>query len=151
MSSETTIRLAQQSDMSSLIRLCALHADFEKASYTKQGKEEQLSEHLFSSNPSVHCLVVEKEEKLIGYATYMKQYATWDANYYLYMDCLFMEDGNRGQGIGEDLMTAIKQEARRLNCSHIQWQTPDFNVRAMKFYDRIGAKSKTKERYFLDV
>lgn len=47
--------------------------------------------------------------------------------------------------IGEDLMIAIKQEARRLNCFLIQWQTPDFNIRAMKFYDRIGAKCKAKE------
>lgn len=151
MSSETSIRLVQESDMPSLIRLCSLHAAFEKAAYTEQGKEAQLSEHLFSSNPSVHCLVAEKEGKLIGYATYMKQFSTWDANFYLYMDCLFMEEGNRGQGIGEDLMTAIRQEARRLNCSHVQWQTPDFNLRAMKFYDRIGAKSNTKERYFLQV
>ena len=38
-----------------------------------------------------------------------------------------------------------------MRCSHIQWQTPEFNKRAIKFYDRIGAQSKSKMRYFLDV
>lgn len=151
MSSEIHIRLVEQEDIAALVRLCRLHAIFEKAEYDESGKAFKLTNHLFAPQPSLHCLVVNKGEKLIGYATYMRQFSTWDADFYLYMDCLFIEEGNRGQGIGEDLMKAIKQEARRLNCSHIQWQTPDFNVRAMKFYNRIGAKSKSKERYFLDV
>lgn len=42
-------------------------------------------------------------------------------------------------------------EALRLNCKTIQWQTPAFNKRAMKFYERLGAYGKDKVRYFLDV
>lgn len=81
----------------------------------------------------------------------MKQFSTWDANNYVYMDCLFLSDKSRGFGIGEKLIQRIKEEAANLDCSLIQWQTPDFNKRAMKFYDRIGAKSKSKKRYFLKI
>jgi hypothetical protein len=42
-------------------------------------------------------------------------------------------------------------EGGKLKCNHIQWQTPDFNKRAIKFYERIGGISKSKERYFLKV
>ncbi|MFT5917067.1 MAG: hypothetical protein ACI81T_003581, partial [Bacteroidia bacterium] len=49
------------------------------------------------------------------------------------------------------LIRRIQSEAKKLNCSLIQWQTPDFNTRAMKFYKRIGASSKSKERFFLEV
>ena len=45
----------------------------------------------------------------------------------------------------------ILKEAQKLECVLIQWQTPDFNKRAMKFYNRIGAKSKNKERFFLTI
>ena len=62
-----------------------------------------------------------------------------------------MTEKARGFGTGEKLIDEIKAEARKLECDHIQWQTPDFNIRAIKFYDRIGATSKSKERYFLDA
>ncbi len=81
----------------------------------------------------------------------MKQFSTWDAEFYIYMDCLFMDDKFRGFGIGEELVNRIKKETKENGCSHIQWQTPVFNKRAMKFYDRIGAQSKSKARYFLGV
>ncbi|MGK0389449.1 MAG: GNAT superfamily N-acetyltransferase [Maribacter sp.] len=68
----------------------------------------------------MHCLVVEKENQLIGYATYMKQLSTWDANFYVYMDCLFLDDRSRGFGIGEKLMLKIKEEAKKMDCSLIQ-------------------------------
>ncbi len=118
---------------------------------SQKNKAERLSKHLFSDEPGVFCLVVENKNEIIGYATYMKQFSTWDSDFYIYMDCLFLTEVSRGLGLGEKLVNRIKQEANKLNCNHIQWQTPDFNSRAMKFYKRIGADSKTKERFFLKV
>jgi len=148
---EPIIRLARQTDLKDIIRLCALHAEYEKAEYNSEEKEQNLSKYLFSENPTVFCLVAEWENSIIGYSSYMKQFSTWDANFYIYMDCLFLTEESRGYGIGEKMMNVIKEEAEKLNCNLIQWQTPDFNTRAIKFYDRIGGISKTKERYFLKV
>jgi hypothetical protein len=33
----------------------------------------------------------------------------------------------------------------------VQWQTPAWNEGAIRFYDRIGAVSKEKLRFFLPV
>jgi GNAT superfamily N-acetyltransferase len=81
----------------------------------------------------------------------MKQFSTWDSKCYIYMDCLFLTEKSRGFGLGEDLIERIKVEGKKLKCNHIQWQTPDFNKRAIKFYERIRGISKSKERYFLKV
>ncbi len=148
---EPNIRVVQQSDLKELVHLCELHAAYEKAAFDSKDKVQHLDKYLFSDNPSIHCLVVEKENNIIGYSTYMKQFSTWDAEYYIYMDCLFLTEESRGFGIGEQLMNRIKKEAKKMNCHTIQWQTPSFNVKAMKFYDRIGGDSKTKERYFLNA
>ena len=145
------IRPAQAVDISQIIELCAAHAEYEQAQYDPLGKAVQLSEDLFCEVPKLFCVVVEKEQKLIGYATYMVQYSTWDASHYVYMDCLFVKADFRGQSIGEQLMDAIKKAAKDLNCELIQWQTPDFNTRAMKFYRRMGAVSKNKERFFWEL
>ncbi|MDO7590808.1 MAG: GNAT family N-acetyltransferase [Flavobacteriaceae bacterium] len=146
-----TIRFAGKSDLDALVGLCELHAIFEQSEYSSVNKKQQLNTHLFTDQPSLFCLVVEYNQKLIGYASYMKQFSTWDAEFYIYMDCLFMEENSRGFGIGEELVERIKKEGIKMRCSHIQWQTPEFNKRAIKFYDRIGAQSKSKMRYFLDV
>jgi GNAT superfamily N-acetyltransferase len=148
---EPNIRFAEKRDLDELVNLCRLHAIFEESEYDTEGKKELLDKHLFSDNPSLFCLVVEKSEYLVGYATYMKQFSTWDAAHYIYMDCLFVLEESRGFGIGEKLIHKIRVEAQKADCSLIQWQTPDFNRRAMKFYERIGATGKSKERYFLEV
>ncbi|MBK6266073.1 GNAT family N-acetyltransferase [Marivirga sp. S37H4] len=146
-----TIRFVKQGDLIPLIDLCEAHAEYEKASFDKFGKAEKLGQYLFGDTPALYCLVVEKDHQLIGYATYIKQFSTWDASFYIYMDCLFMNDTSRGMGLGEKLVDKIKEEAKKLGCDLIQWQTPDFNTRAIKFYKRIGAVSKPKERFFLTV
>ncbi len=151
MTGKSTIRFVQKRDLKELIHLCELHAIFEKSEYNAKSKEGKLDTYLFSDNPTLYCLVVEKDKKLIGYATLIRQFSTWDADFYIYMDCLFMTEESRGFGIGEKLIERIMEEGRKLGCSHIQWQTPDFNKRAIKFYDRIGAVGKSKERYSLEI
>lgn len=145
------IRFAQPSDMAQIIDLCAAHAEFERSEYDRNGKVEKLSRDLFKDNPGLFCLVIEQGEDLLGYATFMKQYATWDAAEYIYMDCLFIKEEARSKGLGEKLVRQIQLEGIVMGCSLIQWQTPDFNTRAMKFYKRIGATSKSKERFFLQT
>ena len=145
------IRFAEPNDLDGILSLCQAHAEFEKSEYNFEGKKEGLSKNLFQEHPTLYCLVVQKDNELVGYATYMPQFSTWDATFYLYMDCLFLTDGSRGFGIGEQLMDLIKKESVRLGCTHIQWQTPTFNIRAIKFYNRIGATSKDKGRFFLSL
>ncbi len=149
--SEIKIRFAEESDIHQIVDLCEAHAIYEECEYSKVNKDRQLLNDIFSDNPKLYCLVVEENQKLIGYATYMKQYSTWDACEYIYMDCLFMNENARGFGFGEKLVRRIQEEGRKLGCNLIQWQTPDFNVRAIKFYKRIGATSKEKERFFLKI
>jgi len=145
------MRFAKETDMKSIIDLCELHANYEKADFSKKGKANQLSIDIFSKTPKLYCLVLENNNQLVAYATYMKQYATWDAAEYIYMDCLYVIEEFRSQGIGEELIDRIKEEGAKHGCKIIQWQTPDFNKRAIKFYNRIGAIGKSKERFFLDI
>ncbi|HMV29921.1 MAG TPA: GNAT family N-acetyltransferase [Anaerolineales bacterium] len=145
------IRSAEPKDLPEIIQLCAEHAEFEQAEYSAHGKLERLHEHFFCATPSAFCLVAEVDKTLAGYATYSKEFSTWDAGFYIHMDCLFLRPSYRGYGIGEKLMEQICKEARRLGCTLIQWQTPKFNTRAIKFYERIGAKQKEKVRFYLNV
>jgi len=148
---DTEIRFIREDEVDKMVQLCELHALFEKSSYTKEGKEEKLRHFLFNENPSLYCLVALWKNKIVGYATYMKQFSTWDAKYYFYMDCLYLMEESRSMGIGQKLVERIREEGVKTGIDLIQWQTPEFNVRAIKFYKRIGAEGKAKERFFLNT
>ncbi len=143
------IRPAQPDDMPAIIQLCREHAEFEQATYVDTGQADRLSGALFSQHPLLFCLVVDSSEGLVGYATYMRQYATWDAGHYMYMDCLFLRPSARNMGLGQQLMERITTEAWAQGCINVQWQTPNFNTRAIRFYERLGAIAKPKQRFFL--
>ncbi len=143
------IRFAKEKDIDQIISLCKLHADFEKAEFDPQHKEELFGKYLV--NNTLQCLVVEQNNEIIGYATFMKQFSTWDADFYIYLDCLFLKKQTRGMGVGKLIMEKVKAYAQSENCSIIQWQTPDFNKDAIVFYQKLGAISKTKERFFWNI
>lgn len=142
------IRFAVPKDIPRIIELCQAHAAFEKATYNPNGKAEQLRKYLFETPAIAYCLLAEIDEQIVGYATFMKQFSTWDAHFYLYLDCLYFEPAARGLGLGHKMMQYVKAFAMAQNCAEIQWQTPDFNENAIHFYKKIGATSKTKERFF---
>jgi ribosomal protein S18 acetylase RimI-like enzyme len=145
------IRNASPSDISEIINLCAEHSEYEQAEYSRTGKAEKLAAYLFSPSSRLHCLIVESEGKIAGYASYFFDYSTWDADFFTYMDCLYLRPEYRGFGIGEALIKKIEAHSREQSIGQIQWHTPVFNTRAIKFYHRIGANSKDKIRFYYPV
>lgn len=145
------IRFAEEKDLSSIIELCKAHAQYERSSFKEENKKELLSEHLLNPDSNIKCLVAESDTEIIGYATFFKQFSTWDAGYYMYVDCLFLTENARRNGTGKQIMELIRAHSKEEDCSVIQWQTPSFNTGAIKFYTRLGAESKNKERFFWKV
>lgn len=145
------IRDVIPADLDDLVQLCAEHAEYERAPYDHAGKKEGLAAALFSLHPPLFCLIAEdSNQHILGYAAFMPEYSTWDAAYYLHMDCLYLRPHARGRGIGRRLMAEIARRAPGLGCTQIQWQTPSFNERAIVFYNRLGATSRSKIRMYLD-
>jgi ribosomal protein S18 acetylase RimI-like enzyme len=148
---EYSIRNCELADLPKLVLLCQKHAAFEKADFSIAGKEEALQKALFSEKQRLNCLVVATTDTIVGYASYTFDYSTWDTADFMYMDCLFLEEEVRSFGIGELLIDRLKLIAVEKECANIQWQTPQFNERAIKFYNRIGAKGKDKVRFTLPL
>lgn len=144
------IRSVKKEDIQQLVVLCAAHAAYEKVVYDEVHKEKLLLDCLFPLNNTIKCIVVEQNGRLLGYSTILKQFSTWDANYYFYMDCLYLKEEIRGIGLGKKMMQEIRNLAIKEQCN-LQWQTPYFNTNAIEFYKAIGAEHKTKERFFWNI
>lgn len=148
--SDTCIREAVPADIDQIIELICEHMEYEGATIDKMMDGKALSFHLFSAK-TIICLVVEHESEIVGYATFMQQFSTWEAGFYLYLDCLYMKDTARGRGTGKQMMQVIIDIAKAMKCLEIQWQTPFFNKQAIGFYRHLGAISQNKERFFFHV
>lgn len=145
------IREIEEKDLDQLLILCSKHAEYEKAPYRSAGKKEKLHSAIFSDPKQFYGLVVEVSEEIVGYATYTFDFSTWDAQKFIYLDCLYLEDYCRSYGIGQVLIEKVKETGQLNGCINMQWQTPEFNERAIQFYNRIGAIGKGKVRFCLPL
>lgn len=145
------VRLAEPHDVGILVALCAEHAAFERAYFEIEGLSERLVRALFGENPRARAWVADLGDAIVGYATVSEEFSTWSATSYLHMDCLFVRPGLRNAGIGAALLRAVVQEARSRGLSDVQWQTPDWNADARRFYLRQGATASGKIRFSLSA
>ncbi|GAA1365490.1 GNAT family N-acetyltransferase [Streptomyces beijiangensis] len=144
------VRRARPADLARIGELIAEHAAYEQATPPPEGSLERLGAALFDlpDEPRIRCLVAEGPEgEIVGYATCAPEFSTWQGREYLHMDCLYLCPGQRGLGLGARLMEAVVAEARALGIGEVQWQTPEWNEGAIRFYDRTGARSSRKLRY----
>ena len=58
--------------------------------------------------------IAEQSGGLIGYATATLDFSTWTGQPYLHLDCMFVQVGCRGNGIGAALLEAVRAHAAKL-------------------------------------
>jgi GNAT superfamily N-acetyltransferase len=143
------IRDIREDDIEALISICREHALYERSKYEVDGKAAQLRCALFAPEPRLHAWVAEAGGELIGYATATIDFSTWSAQTFLYMDCLFVRDGWRNAGVGVALLNRVAAHACEMKIDEIQWQTPDWNMDASRFYRRCGATEILKRRFYM--
>ncbi|HEY6941104.1 GNAT family N-acetyltransferase [Dokdonella sp.] len=141
------VRRAHGADARALVALCAEHASYERASFAADGKCDALRTALDACPPRLFAWLAERDGTAVGYASASFEYSTWDAREFLHMDCLYLRDDARGAGVGAALVDALVAHARAHGCAELQWQTPAWNARAIRFYSRLGAIGAGKIRF----
>lgn len=150
MSSSPTPRPLEERDLAELVQLCREHAAYERSPWVEYERTEGLRALLLDPDDA-RCWVIEGDGELAGFASVTLQRATWEAGHYLYLDCLFLRPAYRGRGLGRDLMNEVSRFARSLGTTQVQWQTPAWNVDAVRFYHRLGARPEEKLRFTLEL
>lgn len=151
MSTNYTIRPVNKDDLDSLLILMQEHADYEQATFDPSNKKEKFEKALFNIPAKLNCWVVEQDDCLAGFVSFTFDFSTWDAAGFMYMDCLYLKNETRGNGIGTVIIEKLRDVAIAKKCINIQWQTPVFNESAIRFYHKNNAVSKNKVRFTLNV
>jgi ribosomal protein S18 acetylase RimI-like enzyme len=145
------VREIKAEEITRLVEMCESHANYEKTEYSSEGKEKELERLFLDKHPKLFCYVIEVDKNLIGYFSYTFDVSTWDAKTYLHLDCLYLEPEYRGMKIGDIIFEKLLEIAKENQCINIQFQTPLFNEKAIRFYKRIGAIGKEKIRFSLEI
>ena len=133
------VRDAVQNDMKQVLMLIKELAKFEKEPNAVILNEEQLVRDGFSENPKFKCFVAESNNEIIGMALGYPRYSTWKG-VTMHLEDLIVTKSRRGNGIGSLLFSEFINYAHSLRVKRIEWAVLDWNVNAIEFYEKNGAK-----------
>lgn len=133
------IRKGEQKDMKSVLELIQELAVFEKEPDAVELTVADLERDGFGSNPLFHTFVAEIDENIVGIALYYYRYSTWKGKT-IHLEDLIVKDNQRGSGVGFALYSKIIEQGKMDNVRRIEWAVLDWNIPAIEFYKKSGAK-----------
>lgn len=146
-----TIRPAKISDTDTILRFIKELAIYEKAEHEAKATPFHIHNTLFCDAPHAHGLICENDGQPIGFAIYFFSYSTWQGQYGLYLEDLYVSPQSRGLGAGKRLLTHLAGIAVENDCGRFEWSVLDWNQPAIDFYESLDAKPQGEWiRYRLD-
>lgn len=142
--SEIKIRKAVEEDSEKVWVLMKELAVFEKYIDSFAITPEIVKKSGFSKKPAdFYCIVAEDDDKIAGMLVYYFLPYTAQNRPSVYLKELYVDENYRGKKIGEQLMKALRDEARLNNCGQIKWTVAPWNEAGRKFYERLGARENS--------
>jgi GNAT superfamily N-acetyltransferase len=137
------IRRAVPEDAPRILELDRELAHFEKLTPPNDEEGRRLLAWIFESG-RLEALVAELDGRIEGIALFYEGLGTFRAKAFLYLEDLVVADAARSRGVGEALMAALAREVVSRGALRLEWSVLDWNVHAIRFYDRLGARQPTE-------
>jgi GNAT superfamily N-acetyltransferase len=99
----------------------------------------QITEAIFTAQPSAYALLAWQDERLVGFAAYSYLWPAVGLTRSLFLKELYVVEAVRRAGVGQQLMDALFEIAAKNDCSRVEWQTETTNDAARSFYSGLGA------------
>lgn len=141
--------MAEPADVLPLLSLIHDHAAFEQAVATISA--DQLQDLLATHPAPVELIVAEGAGGLTGFAALTFDFSLWRGSHWGHLDCLFIREDQRGSGLGQRLFDIAASRARDQGADRVEWQTPEWNRAAIRFYERQQAARAPKMRFSLPL
>ena len=139
-----SIRPAKPDDVPTVAHLIRALAQYEKLEHEVTMTEDKLRATMFGARPYAEALLAEEEAKPVGFALFFHNYSTFLAQPGLYLEDLYVLESHRGKGVGKSLLVNLAKIAVERNCGRLEWAVLDWNVDAIGFYEKLGAKPNSE-------
>lgn len=133
------IRKGNKNDMPAVLDLIKQLAIFENEPNAVVITSEDLVCDGFGENPLFHTFVAEVDNEIVGMALFYYRFSTWKGKT-IHLEDLIVTEKMRGTGAGFALYKEIIKEGKKENVRRIEWNVLDWNIPAIQFYEKSGAK-----------
>ncbi|MDO8862741.1 GNAT family N-acetyltransferase [Haliea sp. E1-2-M8] len=142
--SRLAIRKARPEDCALILRFVRDLALYEKALDEVKATEADLHGLLFAEHPRVFALICEIDGEAVGFALYFYNFSSWLGRLGLYLEDLYVDPAQRGNGAGKALLQYLAQQAVAEGCGRFEWNVLDWNEPAIQFYESFGARPQSE-------
>lgn len=133
------IRKGEKKDMKAVLELIQELATFEKESHAVEVTVADLENDGFGEDPLFYTFVAEVNGNIVGIALYYYRYSTWKGKT-IHLEDLIVKEDMRGSGLGFELYSKIIEQGKIDKVRRIEWAVLDWNISAIEFYQKSGAK-----------
>jgi len=133
------IRNVKKEDMKRVHELIMELALYEKLPKEVDLTIDDLINDGFGERKLFNCFVAEVNSRVEGMAIIYNRYSTWKGRT-IHLEDLIVTKKMRNNGIGALLLDKVILFGKQMGVKRISWEVIDWNTKAIKFYERKGAK-----------
>jgi GNAT superfamily N-acetyltransferase len=133
------LRPARPGDEAGILACIQALAEYEREPDAVENTADALTATLFGETPAAFAHVVERDGAIRGIAVWFLTYSTWTGRHGIWLEDLFVEEGDRGRGYGVALMASLAQLCRERGYPRFEWTVLDWNEPSIAVYRSLGA------------
>lgn len=119
--------------------VAAMVQDLARIAHVEAGVTgEILAREAFGPRPTIALIVAEDDWGLLGCLVHQDTFSTWRGANGVFVVDLFVRDGQRGRGIGLDLIRAAARTGIERGARFMRLDVEPDNDGAIRFYRRLG-------------
>jgi len=135
--SDFTLKMATVDDAQLVITFMGKLAKYQKMEDALIATPEQIKKLLQEKDGEAVFGIYKNE--VVSFAYFYKKSSAFIGQKGFYIDALFIDDNVRGKGFGKIIFQYISKYAIEQGGSFLEWGCLDWNVPAIKFYEKQGA------------
>ena len=137
--SEITISKAKREEAAKVLYFIKELARYERMRKYVKATVEDIEKNIFDDKRA-NVIFVRRDGEPIGFAIYFYSFSTFLARPTLHLEDFFVNDKDRGQGIGKKVLKFLANKAIERECLRFEWTCLEWNKPSIKFYENLGAK-----------
>lgn len=133
-----TVRTATQADIPGIVRLIQALAQHDGVPAPDSHALREILQTLLHRDSTQYIVAVDDAGQVIGTMQLDFRLTTWEAATYAYIEDFFVEEQQRGQGVGSAMLHLAQQLSNHRGCVRMDLDVLKANLATRRFYERHG-------------